>query len=1079
MIDRLIQFSLQQRFLILIFAVLVVGLGVVSLKDLPIDAFPDVTNIQVQVNTEAPGLAPVEVEKLITFPVESVMNGLPGVTQVRSLSKFGLSVVTVVFTDQTDIYFARQLVLERLQIARERIPPGLGDPEMGPISTGMGQIYMYVVQRTPGEQGSKGAGEQGSKGANKLASWRVSELARDQPTNSPTHPSTKTLGTSDTFGTSDLITLRTLQDWVVKYQLRTVPGVTDILSFGGQVKQYQVLVDPDKLIAYHVHLRDVFEALARSNANTGGGYIEHGAEQYIVRGVGLLTSLEDIRNIVVAEREGTPIYIKNVAEVVVGPEVRQGAVTMNGQGEVVTGIVLQLKGENSRAVIRRVQEKVQEINQGLPAGVQVQPYYDQAELVNKCIDTVREALIEGLGLVVIVLILFLGNLRSALIVALNIPLSALICFTLMRRYGLSANLMSLGGLAIGIGMLVDGSVVMVENIFRHLSERPGGPAHFGQIVLDAAQEVGRPIVFAITIIIVVFLPLFTLQGIEGKMFAPMAFTISFAMLGSLVLSLTLAPALCSLLLRGPLTEKENPLLKAIKRGYLPLLRTALTHRGWTVGVAGAALLLSLLLVPRLGSEFLPELDEGSLLIRVTMLPSISLSEATAIATKLEKILLRFPEVETVVSRVGRAELGGDPEDVNNNEIYVGLKPRREWRTARTKEGLVEAYQAALGKVPGLAVSFSQPIATRVDELISGVRAQVAIKLFGEDLDTLVRKAAEIQRVMATVRGVADLQVEKVTGSSLLQITIDRPAIARYGINVADVQEAIETALGGRAASQVIEGEKRFDLFVRLPERVRQHIERIGNLLIESPSDEHIPLGQLAKIAISEGPVVINHEHAQRRIVVQCNVRGRDMGSFVAEGQRKVRERVKLPPGYFVTWGGQFESQQRAMARLSIVVPVTIGLIFVLLFTSFNSLKNAGLIIMNIPFALIGGIVALWLRGMHLSVSASVGFIALFGVAVLNGVVLVSYFNQLRRQGRSIEEAVIEGVQLRLRPVLMTALVAALGLIPLMFTQGTGSEVQKPLATVVVGGLVTSTLLTLVVLPTLYGWFEREEAEVEV
>jgi len=1041
MIDRLLDFSLKQRVLVIVLAVVLTGAGVYSLTRLPIDAFPDVTNIQVQVFTEAAGLAPEEVEKLVTFPVESVMNGLPSVTQVRSLSKSGLSIVTVVFTDGTDIYFARQLVLERLQTARERIPEGLGTPEMGPLSTGMGQILMYVLEDRHTRRGD------------------LTPEQRD----------------------ACLTDLRTVQDWMVKYQLRTVPGITDILSFGGLVKQYQVLVDPDKLTAFHIHLREVFEALAKNNANAPGGFIEHHAEQYIVRGIGMIKTLDDIRNIVLAAEDGTPIRVRDVAEVVVGPEVRQGAVTMNGRGEVVSAIVLQLKGENSRAVIRRATEKIAAINKSLPKGVRVKTYYDQADLVEKCIGTVRDALLEGGVLVVLVLVLFLGNLRSALIVAVNIPLSVLICFILMQRYDLSANLMSLGGLAIGIGMLVDGSVVMVENIFRHLAEGGGARRDVRGSVSSAAREVGQPIVFAIAIIIVVFLPLFTLQGIEGKMFKPMAFTLSFAMLGSLVLSLTLAPALCSLLLRGPVHEWENPVLRLIRKVYPPLLRAAMKQRALTVALAVAALVGSLLLVPRLGSEFLPELDEGSLLIRATMLPSVSLTQSVKIATQLERLVLSFPEVESVVSKIGRAEVGGDPEDVNNDEIHIMLKPPTQWKTAKTKEALVEAMNEKLSTMPGVALNFSQPIATRVDELISGVRAQIAIKLFGEDLDTLVAKADEIQRVVSTVRGVADLAVEKVAGSAMLEIEVDRTAIARYGINVADVQETVETAIGGKAASQVIQGEKRFDLFLRLPKGVREDVDRISNLWVSAPGGEHLPLSQLARIRLTEGPVMISRENAQRRIAIQCNVRGRDMGSFVAEAQRKVAAQVKLPAGYHLEWGGQFENQRRAMATLSVVVPVTLLLIFLLLFMSFGSLRHAGLIILNVPFALVGGILALYLRDLHLSVSASVGFIALFGVAVLNGVVLVSYFNQLRQEGASAEEAVLRGVQLRLRPVLMTALVAGLGLLPMVFATGTGSEIQKPLATVVVGGLLSSTLLTLLVLPTLYHWFEegREEAEVEV
>lgn len=1026
MVEKLSEYAVRQRFIVLILAVVAVGIGIYSAINLPIEAYPDVTNVQVQVFTETPTLAALEVEKLISFPIESVMNGIPGVTQVRSLSKNGLSIVTVAFKDSTDLYFARQQVFERLKQAEGRLPAGLAEPEMGPITTGMGQIYQYVVE-----------------GKSK-----------------------------------DITELRTLEDWNVKYQLRTVPGVTDILSFGGLVKQYQVLVDPAKLITYHIHLNDVFEALAKNNANVGGGFIEHSSEQYIVRGVGVVKTPQDIENIVVRAESGTPVYVRNVADVVVGPEVRQGAVSMNGKGEVVTGIVLQLKGENSRSVINHVKDKVGEINKSLPAGVKVRSFYDQAELVEKSVGTVQEALIEGGILVILILSLFLGNIRSALIVATTIPLSILIAFTLMRYQGLSANLMSLGGLAIGIGMMVDGSVVMVENIFRHLTEERDGKLSVSELVIRSAKEVARPIAFAIGIIIIVFLPLFTLQGIEGKMFTPMAFTIGFAMLGSLIVSLTLAPVLCVILLKRDAREWENPVLKWLGKHYGPILEWIMARRVLVVACCAGAMLASFALVPKLGSEFLPEMDEGSVMIRATLLPSVSLDQSLQMAQKMEKIMMTFPEATDVVSKIGRAEIGGDPEDVNNIEIYVGLTPKSEWKTAKTKEELVDAMRTRLSNMPGAVYSFSQPIATRVDELISGVKAQVAVKLFGSDLDVLSHKADEIQRAMSKVKGVADLQVEQTAGLAQLNIEVDRNAIARYGINVSDVNDVIETAIAGKAASQLLEGDKRFDIVVRLPKSLREDIDKIRELQVQSPGDEHIPLSQIAKISIDEGPTMIQREDSQRRVAIQCNVSGRDVGSFVGDAQKAVTSQIKLPPGYYITWGGQFENQQRANATLAIVVPITIFLVFLLLFINFGSLKNAGLIILNLPFALTGGIWGLYLRGMHISVSASVGFIALFGVAVLNGVVMVTCFNQLRQEGAPLSEAIRTGVRMRLRPVLMTALVASLGLVPLMFSNGTGSEVQKPLATVVVGGLITSTLLTLLVLPTLYGWFEEKSADVE-
>ncbi|HEY3380091.1 MAG TPA: CusA/CzcA family heavy metal efflux RND transporter, partial [Armatimonadota bacterium] len=825
MFETLCEYAVKQRFIVLILLAVVAGIGFYSATKLPIEAFPDVTNVQVQVFTETPTLAAAEVEKLISFPIESVMNGIPGVTAVRSLSKNGLSIVSVIFKDSTDIYFARQQVFERLKQAEERLPAGMASPEMGPTSTGMGQIYQYVIE-------------------------------------------------SDNKRVMDL---RTLQDWTVKYQLRTVPGVTDVLSFGGTVKQYQVLVDPAKLITYHIHLRDVLDALAKNNANVGGGFIEHASEQYIVRGVGLLTNPRDIETIVVRTEKGVPIYVRNVADVVVGPEVRQGAVSMNGKGEVVTGIVLQLQGENSSTVISDVKAKVTEINKSLPSGMKVRGFYDQAELVGKSIHTVQKALLEGGLLVILVLVLFLGNIRSALIVTLTIPLSVLIAFILMRQQGLSANLMSLGGLAIAIGMMVDGAIVMVENIFRHLSARESTHLSLTEIVIRSAKEVARPIAFAIGIIIIVFLPLFTLEGIEGKMFTPMAYTISFAMLGSLILSMTLAPVLSTFLLKKGMHEWENPVLKWLSARYWPVLEKVMARRIFVAVGAAAVLLASLALVPRLGSEFLPELDEGSMLIRVTLLPSVSLSQSMAVAQKCEKLLLTFPEVTDVVSKAGRAEIGGDPEDVNNIEIYVGLKPKKDWTTAKTKDALVETMREKISVMPGAVYSFSQPIATRVDELISGVKAQVAVKVFGPDLTVLTEKANEIQQAMANVPGVADLQAEQTDGLAQINIAVDRQAIARYGINISDVNEVIETAIAGQAATQLFEGDTRSDIVVRLPKSLREDLERIKDLQIQSPGDEHIPLSQIARITQEVGPTMIQRENSQRRVVIQCNVSGRDMG----------------------------------------------------------------------------------------------------------------------------------------------------------------------------------------------------------
>lgn len=1038
MIDRILEFSLRNRLLIVLFALGILGVGALALARLPIDAFPDVSPVLVQVITESPGLAPEEVEKLITYPVEVAMNGLPGVDHTKSISAFGISQISVYFEDDVDIYFARQLALERLQQAREEIPPGLGEPVLGPITTGLGQVYQYVV-RGPAE---------------------------------------------------DRTDLRTLQDWIVKYNLRTVPGVTEVLSFGGEVKQYQVRVDPRALLQYGVTLGDVREAIQANNRNVGGGYIVRGPEEFIVRGIGLAENLTDLGNIIVAERSGTPVYVRNVADVAIGPEVRRGAVTMNGEGEVTAGIVLKRIYENTEQVIEAVKAKVAEVNSALPRGVQVVPFYDQSDLIDRAVSTVRAALLEGIVLIVIILFLFLGNVRSALIVTAMLPLSLLLAFMLMKYFGFSANLMSLGGLAIGIGMMVDGGVVMVENIYRHLSEHrhaqssgrvnPDG-SHEGHrespmhLILRSAKEVGRPIVFAIAIIIIVFLPLFTLEGVEGKMFKPMAFAISFAMVGSLIFSLTIVPVLCSFFLKGG-REEDTWVMRKIKRPYLPVLRWSLDNRKTMLFGALGALALSLGLVPFLGTEFVPQLEEGSIMYRVTLAPSAGLDETIRASTEIERLARSFPEVEDAVSKIGRAEAGGDPEPVNNVETLVTLKPFDEWTTGRDKPELVEAMEQKFAQFPGAAFNFSQPIAFRVDELLSGVKAQLAIQLFGEDLDQLVRSAQEIQRAVSTIPGAADVQSEQVTGQPQLQIAVDRSAIARYGINVEDVQEAIEVAIGGEAAGQVFEGIRRFDINVRLQEPYRRDLESIANLLVPAPGGARVPLSQVASIRTVVGPKQISHDNGQRRVVIQLNVRGRDMGGFVAEAQQTIAEQVELPAGYFVTWGGQFENQQRAMRRLMVIVPITIGLIYLLLFSSFGSLKQAGLIILNVPFALIGGIFGLLISRQYLSVPASVGFIALFGVAVLNGVVMVSYINSLRQEGKSVREAVYEGTVLRLRPVLMTATVAILGLLPLLFSSGAGSEVQRPLAAVVVGGLLTSTALTLLLLPTLYGWFEGAKVE---
>ncbi len=1029
MINGLIRFAVSQRLLVLLMVLIMAGAGLYSLTNLPIDAVPDVTNVQVQVLTAAPSLAPLEIERQITFPIEVAMSGLPDIEEIRSVSKFGLSAVTVVFHDSVDTYFARQLVLERLSQAREQIPENIGSPEMGPISTGLGEIYQYKLKA------AKGSGY-------------------------------------------DATALRTIQDWSVRRQLLGVPGVTEVNSFGGYEKQYQVRLDPAKLQSYGLSLRDVVEAVTQNNANVGGAYIEHGSEQYLLRGIGLVESPEDIGNIIVKTgKEGIPVYIRDLGEIVTGATVRQGAVTADGEGEIVAGIAMMLKGENSRAVVDRVKERVEQVKKTLPQGVRLVPFYDRTELVDRTIRTVATNLIEGAILVIVVLILLLGNWRGSLLVATIIPLSMLFAAILMRIFNVSGNLMSLG--ALDFGLIVDGAVVMVENTVRRRAEAQHQGSHERpeRTILEACTEVGRPVVFAVAIIMIVYLPILSLTGIEGKMFKPMALTVVFALLGSLILSLTYVPAAMTFLLRGHVSEKESFLIRIAKRWYRPALSLMTTYRLPAIAVATILVVVSAILFPFLGSEFIPRLDEGSLAIQVQQLPSVSLTQSIKTTTDVEKVLKRFPEVTKVVSKTGRAEVATDPMSIDFSDLYIELKPPSEWTTTHSKVELVEKMSKALEDgVPNASFSFSQPIELRVSELISGVRSDIAIKLFGDDLDTLKKSADQISRAVSQVRGAEDVKVEATTGLPQLQIKPDRAAIARYGINVADVNELVESIVAGKEAGLVYEGEQRFNVVVRLEDETSRDTETIKNLLVPAPNGAQVPLSQLADIQLVEGPAQISREDTRRRIGVELNVRGRDIGSFVEEAQAKIEQQVKLPPGYYVTWGGTFENLQRASARLLIVVPLALFLIFVLLFTTFGSVRQALLIYTGIPFAVVGGIFALFLRGMPFSISAGVGFIALFGVAVLNGVVMVSYINKLREEGRSVVDAVREGAETRLRPVLMTALVASLGFIPMALATSAGAEVQRPLATVVIGGLITSTLLTLLILPTLYGWFERERIE---
>jgi len=1029
MIDGLIRFAVSQRILILLGVVLLIGAGVYSFQRLPIDAVPDVTNVQVIILTPAPSLAPLEIERQITFPVEVAMSGLPNVEEIRSVSKVGLSFVTVVFDDSVNIYFARQLVGERLSQAREQIPASIGVPQMGPISTGLGEIYQYEVKGAPGSG-------------------------------------------------QDPTSLRTVQDWVVRRQLLGVQGITEVGSLGGLEKQYQIRLDPAKLQSYGLTIRGVLEAVENNNANAGGAYIEHGSEQYLLRGIGLAQTAEDISNIIVKTGEdGVPVYVRDVGEVVTGATLRQGAGVADGEGEIVTGIAIMLKDENSRTVIERVTERVKEIKKTLPQGVTVEPFYDRTDLVNRTIRTVGTNLIEGAILVIIVLILLLGNWRGALLVATIIPLSMLFAAILMRIFNVSGNLMSLG--ALDFGLIVDGAVVMVENAVRRRAEAQHEGSHEPpeRSILEACMEVGRPVVFAVFIIMIVYLPILSLTGIEGKMFKPMALTVIFALLGSLLLSLTYVPAALTFLLRGHVSEKESFLVRFAKKWYRPSLGFMSRYRSQAVALATALVVGSFALFPLLGSEFIPRLDEGMLVIEARSLPSVSLQQAIRSHVQAQKVLLKFPEVTKVVSKVGRAEVTIDPMSVDLADMYVALKEPSEWTTAHTKTELVDKMAAAMERdAPDLVFGFSQPIEMRMSELIAGVRADVAIKVFGDDLETLSETADQIARAVRKVQGAADVKVEQVAGLPQLQITPDRAKIARYGINVADVNDLIESIVAGKPAGQVFEGEKRFNLVVRLGEQASRDVGAIKNLQVSAPSGARIPLSEIADIRLIEGPGQISREQTRRRVVVEANVRGRDIGSFVAEAQEAIAKQVKVPAGYYLTYGGQFENLQRASARLLIVVPLALLLIFILLFTTFGSVKQALLIYSGIPFAIVGGIVALFLRGMPFSISAGVGFIALFGVAVLNGVVMVSYINKLRDEGKSVTDAVNEGAMTRLRPVLMTALVASLGFIPMAIATSAGAEVQRPLATVVIGGLITSTLLTLLILPTLYGWFLRERVE---
>ena len=1020
---KLIDFALDNQFVVGLLTLLLIAGGVYSVTRLPVDAVPDVTNVQVQIMTTAPALGPEEVERFVTVPVEAAMSGVPRVEEIRSVSQFGLSVVTVVFEEGTDIYWARQQVGERLQSAKENIPPNVPAPTMGPISTGLGEIYQFEVRSRTGKH--------------------------------------------------SLMELREILEWDVALPLRSVPGVVEVNTNGGELRTYEVRVDPNKLVAFKIPLGKVMDAIEKNNANEGGGYVIFGTkEQRIVRGEGLVGNPADLRNVVVDTRiDGTPVYLSQVAEVAFSPMIRQGAVTRDGRGEGVVGVVMLLAGENSRDVVARVKEKITDIEKTLPEGVYLDPFYDRTELVRLTIHTLTKNLVEGGALVVIVLLILLGSLRAGLIVALAVPLSMLGAFVGMAYAGLSGNLMSLG--AIDFGLIVDGSVVLIENVVRRVGEwrhkNPDKTAPM-DVIRAACHEVARPVVFGVGIILLVYLPILSLRGLEGKMFKPMALTVIFALLTSLLLALTLMPVLASLYLRT-VSEHEPFLIRWVKLLYRPVLRAAIVHPQWTVATAAGVFVASAVVATQMGAEFIPELDEGSIAIQAARLPSVSLEATVEMTTQIEKCLKKFPEVDSVISKSGRPEIANDPMTINLTDIIITLKPRETWRYP-DRHALVAAMEEALGReAPANVYSFSMPIKLRVDELVAGVKSDVGISLYGDDLDLLRQKAEEIARVVKNVRGAEDVAAEQTAGLPFLRVIVKRDAIARYGVNARDVLDAV-AAIGGKVVGEVYEGQRRFPIQVRLSPNWRGDLDKIRRIPVADATGRQIPLEQLAELKLEDGPAQISRDSVRRRTVIQCNVRGRDLAGFVADARRQVDEQLKLPSGYSVTWGGQFKNLQAATARLSIAVPVALGMIFALLYLSLNSGRLALLIFLNVPMAATGGILALAARGFDFSISAGVGFIALFGVAVLNGVVLVTYIFELRKSGHSIDAATFDGAMLRVRPVLMTAMVAMLGFVPMAMSHGAGAEVQKPLATVIIGGLVTSTLLTLFVIPAAYRWFDH-------
>ncbi|MDB5554231.1 MAG: CusA/CzcA family heavy metal efflux transporter [Rhizobium sp.] len=1049
MFERIIRFSIEQRWLVILGVIAMMVIGIFSYQKLPIDAVPDITNVQVQINTSAPGYSPLEVEQRVTFPVETVMAGLPGLQQTRSLSRYGLSQITVIFKDGTDIYFARQLVNQRLQEARERLPAGVA-PMMGPISTGLGEIYLWTVETEENAEKADGT------------------------------PYTST-------------DLREIQDWIIKPQLRNVPGVTEINSIGGYAKEYHVTPNPSKLSSYHLTFQDIVNALDRNNSNVGAGYIEKRGEQFLIRAPGQVRSIEDMQNVIVSTVKGVPIRVRDVAEVAVGRELRTGAATDNGR-EVVLGTVFMLIGQNSRMVSQAVDKKMAQINRTLPAGVKAITVYDRTVLVDKAINTVKKNLLEGAVLVIAVLFLFLGNIRAALITAMVIPLSMLFTFTGMVSYKVSANLMSLG--ALDFGIIVDGAVVIVENCVRRLAhaqlqhQRPLTRAERFHEVFAAAQESRRPLLFGQLIIMIVYIPIFALTGVEGKMFHPMAFTVVAALAGAMILSLTFVPAAVALFIGNRVAEKESRIMGYAKRAYTPLLGKAMRNTAVVVTLAVVLVVLSGALATRMGSEFIPNLNEGDFAIQALRIPGTSLTQSVEMQKQIEAGLkAKFPEIERIFARTGTAEIASDPMPPNISDGYVMLKPESEWpRPKKTREALLAAVEAEAAKYAGNSYEFSQPIQLRFNELISGVRSDVAVKIFGDDMDVLNATAAKVAAVLGRIPGATEVKAEQTTGLPMLTVNIDREKTSRYGLNIGDVQEALAIATGGRTAGAVFEGDRRFDIIVRLPEQQRTDLEALKRLPIpladtdgdngNATSNGFIPLAEVATLEFAPGPNQISREEGKRRIVVSANVRGRDIGSFVPEAQRLIETDVKIPAGYWISWGGTFEQLQSASKRLQIVVPLALFLVFTLLFAMFGNIKDGLIVFTGIPFALTGGILALWLRGIPLSISAGVGFIALSGVAVLNGLVMISFIRTLREEGMALDSAITTGALTRLRPVLMTALVASLGFIPMAIATGTGAEVQRPLATVVIGGILSSTALTLLVLPLLYRLAHRRDEEKE-